>query len=97
MMNPVGSLKPNGLGLFDAHGNAWQWCQDDYDGQDDVEVKNTQSRVLRGGTLTHTRTHDQHGDSSIFDARNARSASRHRDVPANSSNTVVFRVARAYR
>jgi formylglycine-generating enzyme required for sulfatase activity len=86
-MHPVGSLKPNGLGLFDMHGNAWQWCQDAYEekhNEEDEEVKDYISRVLRGSSFAYA-------------ARFARSASRLRYEPANRSNYNGFRVAKTYR
>jgi len=43
----VGSYKPNRLGLYDMHGNVWEWCDDILDTTD---AKLASLRVLRGGS-----------------------------------------------
>jgi formylglycine-generating enzyme required for sulfatase activity len=48
---PVGTLRPNDLGLFDMHGNACEWCQDPYDR--DGGVPDYEPRAIRGGSFFH--------------------------------------------
>jgi formylglycine-generating enzyme required for sulfatase activity len=53
---PVGSFPANAWGLFDIHGNVWEWCQDRYgpyassDIIDPQSTDNGTARVLRGGS-----------------------------------------------
>ena len=53
---PVGSFAPNGFGLYDMHGNMWEWVQDCYGGYAAAASDGSAvggdciDRVLRGGS-----------------------------------------------
>lgn len=53
----VGSFAPNAWGLYDMHGNVWEWCEDWYRGDypsasatDPVGPSSIPARVIRGGS-----------------------------------------------
>jgi len=88
---PAGSLRPNDLGLFDLHGNAWEWCHNRYeefadmkDKQLDDKVDNKSGRSLRGGAF-------------LSDPLYVRSANRFGDVPAYRLYGIGFRPAGTFR
>jgi len=90
---PVGSKKPNVLGLFDTLGNALEWCQDAYhpesqlaDAPDDSVVRDKpQIRVMRG-------------EKAVSLKENIRAAHREIQKSPNDQDFICgFRVARTYR
>ena len=51
---PVGQLKPNPWGLYDIHGNVFEWCLDDYDAYEEggwVAFSGADYKVIRGGSF----------------------------------------------
>lgn len=84
---PVKTFSANAWGLYDMHGNVWEWCADWYEEYPTGAVSNLMGaetggwRVLRGGSWS-------------FNAGFCRSATRYESLPDRKSYLLGFRLVR---
>ena len=86
----VGSFPPNAFGLYDMHGNVWEWCLDDWH-------DNYQGAPSDGSAWLNENENDYHrklvrGGSWSFNPAFCRSASRYLYTRGLVSNLIGFRV-----
>ena len=88
MTHAVGGKRPSAWGLYDMHGNVWEWCRDWYDVGYYVQTPVDDPTGPLGGSLRVYRGGCWHDP-----ARDCRSAGRNLIEPGNRNRDVGFRVS----
>ena len=86
---PVGSYSPNGFGLYDVHGNVWEWVGDCY--AESYEGAPTDGSVWEAGDCSKSVLR---GGSWYLYPRDLRSANRVRNFTGFRNISGGFRIAR---
>jgi formylglycine-generating enzyme required for sulfatase activity len=91
--HPVGQKKPNAWGLFDMHGNVWEWCGDWYGGRYYSECEKQGLVTDPQGPATGSYRVARGGGWNNYAVR-CRSADRGGVVPGNRRDGLGFRLVR---
>ncbi|MFM7426424.1 MAG: SUMF1/EgtB/PvdO family nonheme iron enzyme [Elainella sp.] len=84
----VGSFPPNAFGLYDMHGNVWEWCLEHWHGNYNGAPSDGRAWVSGGDAARWV----LRGGSWYFDPRNCRSAVRYDNVAGERYDDFGFRV-----
>jgi formylglycine-generating enzyme required for sulfatase activity len=85
----VGSYPANAFGLYDMHGNVWEWCNGYYYDEEHYRHRPRQEEESNGKEADHRVIR---GGSCLSKAISCRSAERFVLTPANRTSCVGFRV-----
>lgn len=96
---PANAFAPNPWGLFNVHGNVWEWtadfyCDDYLSGPKDGSPRLTDDCPAVGDQPRARGVRSMRGGSVFYPAKIMRSAMRARNVPEFRNFSVGFRVAR---
>jgi formylglycine-generating enzyme required for sulfatase activity len=90
----VGLKAPNALGLYDMHGNAWEWCNDQY--RDDEYSGHGETAVDPAGPRHGYRRRVCRGGTWRYGAELCRSAARGAEFPITGGLHMGFRVVKSH-